>query len=129
MHGYRCVYDDGAFAYMQVPLGVLPNNENTTEGMVEILEQMSGYVPEVQVTQESEETVPFPLAMAGDMLTAARARTAQEVRVTSPGKRLFEAFSHSQRTGTPRQTLWRYVKLGFFACSFVYTYGPFKPYF
>lgn len=87
MHGYRCVYDDGAFAYMQVPLGVLPNNENTTEGMVEILEQMSGYVPEVQVTQESEETVPFPLAMAGDMLTAARARTAQEVRVTSPGKK------------------------------------------
>ena len=87
MHGYRCVYDDGAFAYMQVPLGVLPNNENTTEGMVEILEQMSGYVPEVQVTQESEETVPFPLAMAGDMLTAARARTAQEVRVTSLGKK------------------------------------------
>ena len=87
MHGYRCVYNDGAFAYMQVPLGVLPNNENTTEGMVEILQQMSGYVPEVQVTQESEETVPFPLAMAGDMLTAARARTAQEVRVTSPGKK------------------------------------------
>lgn len=73
--------------YMQVPLGVLPNNENTTEGMVEILEQMSGYVPEVQVTQESEETVPFPLAMAGDMLTAAMAHTAQEVSVTSLGKK------------------------------------------
>lgn len=69
---------------MQVPLGVLPHDENTTEGMVRILDKMSEYVPEVKV--ESDECVVFPLALGGDMLTCARARTAQEVRITSSGK-------------------------------------------
>ena len=61
---------------------MLPNNENSTEGMVAILEQMSEYVPEVQGHVS-------PLAFGGDMLTAARARTAREVRVTSSGKKAF----------------------------------------
>jgi hypothetical protein len=48
--------------------------------MVEILDEMTSYVPDVQT--QSGESVPYPLAFAGDMLTAARARTAQDVRVT-----------------------------------------------
>lgn len=67
------------YIYMQVPLGVLPYNENSTEGMVTILGEMCEYVPEVGGAA-------FPLAFGGDMLTAARARTAREVRVTSSGK-------------------------------------------
>ena len=36
------------FAYnIQVPLGVLPHNETSTDGMVSILELMNQYVPEV----------------------------------------------------------------------------------
>lgn len=67
-----------------MPLGVLPNDETSTEGMVAILEQMHEYVPDIQA---ETKTVPFPLAFGGDMLTAARARTAREIRVTTPGKK------------------------------------------
>ncbi len=85
---------------LQIPLGVIPKNENEAEGMVDILEQMSEYVPDVQVQQgrgeaDSDgqgqegrgEVVPFPVPLAGDMLTATRARTAREIRVTSCGKK------------------------------------------
>ena len=73
--------------HLQVPLGVLPHNENSTEGMVNILEEMSEYLPEIQVG--NGDTSVFPLAMGGDMLTCARARarTAQDVRITSCGKK------------------------------------------
>ena len=65
---------------------MIPNDENTTDGMVEILNQMHEYVPTITSKSGNEETGLFPLAMGGDMLTAARARTAQDVRVTCHGK-------------------------------------------
>lgn len=71
---------------MQIPLGVIPKNENVAEEMVEIMDKMSEYIPELQA-EGSEESEVYPLAFAGDMLTAARARTAQEIRVTSSGKK------------------------------------------
>lgn len=80
---------------------MIPKSENVAEEMVAILEALSEYVPEIQVEsnmeqqgvedadmekQSSGEVVPFPVPLAGDMLTAARARTAREIRVTSSGK-------------------------------------------
>ena len=65
--------------------------------MVTILEVLNQYVPEVQVTtsvedgmegsdEDRQKVIPFPVPLAGDMLTAARARTARDVRVTSSGQ-------------------------------------------
>ena len=71
------------YAYFQVPLGVLPHSETSTEGMVNILDLLNQYIPEATVDEHSKI---LPLAMGGDMLTAARVRTAQDVRVSSSGK-------------------------------------------
>lgn len=60
--------------------------------MVGILDHMCEYVPEVQAEPGDTDTVIFPLALGGDMLTAARARTAQEVRVTSSGRKALRGF-------------------------------------
>lgn len=57
-----------------------------TEEMVEIMDKLSDYVPEVK-DSKSGESNDYPLPFFGDMLTAARARTAQETRVTSKGKK------------------------------------------
>ena len=94
--------------FVQVPLGVLPNNENSTEGMVAILEQMMEYVPII-------DDSPFPLAMGGDMLTTARARTAQDVRVTCPGKKALRGLF-------PFAADW-HAKVNFMEVSKVQIYG------
>lgn len=69
---------------MQVPLGVIPNNEQVTDEMVSILEHLHQYVPVVK-HGDCAETY-SPIAFGGDQLTAARALTAKKVRVTSHGK-------------------------------------------
>lgn len=63
--------------------------------MVSILEVLNQYVPEVKIAtseesrcsdQNQQVMMPFPVPLAGDMLTAARARTARDVQVTSSGQ-------------------------------------------
>ena len=70
---------------MQVPLGVIPHNEQATDEMVSILEHLHQYVPVVR--QEGDEADTYsPIPFGGDQLTAARATTAKKVRVTSQGR-------------------------------------------
>ncbi len=73
---------------------MIPKNENEAEGMVAILDQLSEYVPVVQGQSLSGEAVPEEQPVPewyserrDHMLTAARVRTAQDVRVTSSGKK------------------------------------------
>ena len=62
--------------------------------MVTILEVLNQYVPEFHVAtneedgteEDQQKVVPFQVPLGGDMLTAARARTARDVRVTSSGQ-------------------------------------------
>jgi hypothetical protein len=58
--------------------------------MVNILDYLNQYIPEASVGDETEV---FPVAFGGDMLTAARARTAQDVRVSSTGKEALRGFT------------------------------------
>ena len=76
---------------IQVPLGVLPKNENKTSDMVSIMQEMHSYVPtepymELIGTDETIE-VPnakiHPILFGGDQLTAARARAAKAGKVNS----------------------------------------------
>ena len=60
---------------------VIPKNEQYVAEMVDILEIIHQFVPEVKM-EPDEEPVLCPIAMGGDQLTIARSRTAQEVRVT-----------------------------------------------
>ena len=53
---------------------MLPRNENKTDELIEIMEDLCQYVPD-------EQQVGF----AGDQLTSCRARTARRVRVNSKG--------------------------------------------
>ncbi len=63
-------------------MGVITKkNEQYTEDMVSILEIINEYVP---IDGESKLLL---IAMGGDQLTAARARTAQEVRVTASSEK------------------------------------------
>ena len=62
-------------------MGILPNNENLTDEMVEILKDIQQkYVP---VNHQDDKVVLQQTAFAGDQLTAARARKSQTVRVNS----------------------------------------------
>ena len=60
-------------------LGVLPHSETSTDGMVNILDLLNEYNSEVTVDENSKI---LPLAMGGDMLSAARVRTAQDASKT-----------------------------------------------
>ena len=79
---------------IQVPLGVLPKNENLGDDMVDIMLHLHQYVPLVDGTESVEvpvtnEKVQVPRAsfrrifLGGDQLTAARARGAIKSRVNS----------------------------------------------
>lgn len=59
-----------------MPLGIVPHNENTTDGMVEILKHVHTYVP---CAEDGGCQIPF----GGDQLTACRARKCQSIRVNS----------------------------------------------
>lgn len=62
-------------------MGVVPKNEQYVEQMVDILELVHEYVPEAKNLPLGQSGL-LPIAMGGDQLTVARARTAQQVRVT-----------------------------------------------
>lgn len=78
-------------ANVQVPLGILPKNENTSSEMVDILSHLHRYVPMVEYTEDAvvpstDITVPVskasvhPILIGGDQLTAARARSALKAK-------------------------------------------------
>ena len=67
---------------IQVPLGVLPNNEQYIDEMVSILEHCHQYVPTVN---NGGEEIYSPIPFFSDQLTAVRALTAKKTRVTSQG--------------------------------------------
>lgn len=55
----------------------MPKNENKTEEMISIMEELHQYVPDASTSNFTQ--VPF----AGDQLTAARAREALAIRINS----------------------------------------------
>ena len=61
---------------MQVPLGVLLRNENRTEDMIEILEEVHQYVPELDGGHRT-------VFIGGDQLTCERIRGAKNARLQS----------------------------------------------
>ena len=80
------MYDGIIFTSMylfQIPLGVIPSNENTREGMINIMEQLHAYVPVTQSHGDMEEKHLKEVLLGGDQLTAARARSAQRTRINS----------------------------------------------
>ena len=87
--------------YHQVPLGILPKNENKGEDMVAIMAHLHQYAPLVEETQDCyvasiDQTVKVtraracPILIGGDQLTVARARGAQKAKTNafSPSDRL-----------------------------------------
>lgn len=79
---------------MQIPLGVLPKDENKLEDMVCILEHIHGYVPTVEQERTIQDTrtgetsvvkeqLLHQVILAGDQLTVARARSCQRGRGNS----------------------------------------------
>jgi len=67
---------------IQVPLGVLPNNEQCIDEMVLILEHCHQYVP---IVNDGGTETYSPIPFFGDQLTAVWALTAKKSRVTSQG--------------------------------------------
>ena len=75
----------------KVPLGVIPKNENKGDEMVEIIERHHQYVPtKSQINQQLLSTGVIAtvcdanfhkILMGGDLLTAARGRGAQAIRM------------------------------------------------
>lgn len=75
-------------AYLQVPLGVIDENETSYEGMTKILEELQKYVPSKLV--DIEESIPgtdltqekafVDTLVGGDLLSAVRARGAIYIR-------------------------------------------------
>ena len=86
---------------IQVPLGIIPKNENKSDEMVDIMTALHKYVPIVEYTEELyiasiEDTVQVPQALlhpiilGGDQLTAARGRGAKKAKLhaDTPASRL-----------------------------------------
>lgn len=92
------------YTYIQVPLGIIPKNENKLDEMVEIMSQLHQYVPAKEYNKEVfvegacgvgtsvnvQDAVLHPLLFGGDQLTAARARGAKRIKMNgiSPMTRL-----------------------------------------
>lgn len=79
---------------MQVPLGIIPKNEVSYEGMVAIMEELHQYVPTTTSVMEIErpdhggnvEVVVdnfHYILMGGDQLSVARSRGSQRIRGNS----------------------------------------------
>lgn len=76
---------------MQVPLGVLAENETSYEGMIGILEGLQKYVPsklteiaeKIPGTDQKEEKTFVTTLVGGDYLSAVRARGALLIRSNS----------------------------------------------
>jgi hypothetical protein len=62
-----------------VPIGVIPKNENVTEEMVQIMEDLQMYAPTLTQGEHSLKRILF----CGDQLTVERARSSQEARINS----------------------------------------------
>jgi hypothetical protein len=86
---------------IQVPLGILPKNENKAKEMVDIVQHLHQYVPAVEYEEElmipsCGESVMVarakfsPVLLGGDQLTAARVRGAKKNKVSedSPSDRM-----------------------------------------
>ena len=69
-------FDSTIILFMQVPLGVLLRNENRTEDMIEILEEVHQYVPELDGGHRT-------VFIGGDQLTCERIRGAKKARLQS----------------------------------------------
>ena len=65
------------FVHMQVPLGVITENEQEMEGMIEILTRLQQYVP------KKESGDPLEIFLTGDQLTCERVRGAKRARMQS----------------------------------------------
>ena len=61
-------------------MGVITKNEQYVEEIVEILEAIHDYVPEM--TNPDGKNTLLPMVIGGDQLTVARSRSAKQVRVT-----------------------------------------------
>ena len=61
------------FFIFQIPLGVIKENENTTEGMAKIVKYLHQYVP----GQDDPDKL-VPIISAGDLLTCERENSAVE---------------------------------------------------
>ncbi len=93
---------------MQVGLGVILESENSSEGIVKIMEHMNKYVPNGSSNQ------PVPIISAGDQLTCEREINAQEYRRDcDPAERWagmlpeiadFHALANFYEVGTDRPT-------------------------
>ena len=79
---------------MQIPLGVLPKDENKLEDMVCILEYLHEYVPTLEQERTIHDTISgdtdvhkdqifHQVLLGGDQLTVARARSCQRGRGNS----------------------------------------------
>ena len=76
----------------QVPLGILPLNENKTDDMIDIMTHIHQYVPcyvheeerdiQGEMVKVAKESV-YPILFGGDQLTASRARSAKKAKVNS----------------------------------------------
>ena len=75
----------------QVPLGILPLNENKTDDMIDIMTHIHQYVPcyvheeerdiQGEMVKVAKESV-YPILFGGDQLTASRARSAKKAKST-----------------------------------------------
>ena len=85
---------------LQVPLSILPKNENRGDEMIDIMRTLHSYVPMAETTEkvlvpslneqvEVQTARSFPILVHGDYLTASRARGAQKAKVNcvSPSSR------------------------------------------
>ena len=76
---------------MQVPLGVIPENETSYEGMIGILEELQQYIPsklidikeKIPGNELSSEKTFITTLVGGDYLSTARARGAMLIRGNS----------------------------------------------
>ena len=76
---------------MQVPLGVIPENETSYEGMIGILEELQQYIPsklidikeKIPGSEISSEKTFITTLVGGDYLSTARARGAMLIRGNS----------------------------------------------
>ena len=103
----------------QVPLGVLPKNENKTKEMVEILIHLHQYVPQVVQKEVNDKNdtvykeVTHRVMLGGDQLSQARARGALKIKSNSvnPSTRL-QGFILTIEDWHAKQTLfeviWKY---------------------
>ena len=75
-------------------MGIIPKNETKSDEMVDIMAHMHQYVPIIESSEdvyvpslnekvEFHRARSFPIIIAGDQLTAARARGAKKAKVNS----------------------------------------------